>query len=1848
MGPDTSAQDGIREQELAVLIEDGERTTYRGWREPGIPGPLLAVFSTAPQPRRAFVDRLLHEYELADDLDSAWSARPRALIHDGARTLLLLEDPGGFPLESRVGAPMALESFLRFAVAAASALGKVHQRGLIHREIKPANILVDEDNEEVRFTGFGIASRLPRERQSPEPPSMIAGAMAYMAPEQTGRMNRSTDSRSDLYSLGVTLYQALTGSLPFNATDPMEWIHCHIARSPPAPSERIPSLPPVVSAIVQKLLAKPAEERYQTAAALEHDLRRCLDRWQAHQRIDDFPLGEHDVPDRLLVLETPHGREREIATLLASFHRVATIGVSELVLVSGYSGIGKSTVVHELHKSLVPSHGLFAAGKFERYKRDIPYATLAQAFQALVRMLLAKSESELAPWREAIREALGPNGVLLCDLVPDLRHIVGDSSPVPPLPLQDAQARVHLVMRRFIGVFARPEHPLVLFLDDLQWVDAATLEMLADILAQGDIRNLLLIGAYRDNEVDSMHSLRREIDALRRAGAHVQDIRLAPMRPEDVASLIVASLHSEPPEALLLAGLVHEKTGGNPFFVVQFLHALFEERLLRFDHANATWRWNLDAIRARRHTENVIELMVARLGRLPAETLHLLQQLACLGNRADTAMLGIAYEIAGEQVHARLMEPLRLGLLARLDGSYAFAHDRIQEATYSLVPESSRAISHLRLGRLLLAKLPAQERDEHIFEIVHQLNLGMGLMEDREEREYLAGLNLMAGKRARASSAYASALAYLSLGESLLTRESWRRRYSLAFELALARAECEFLTGDLTTAERRLSSLSRRAADSEERAAIACLRINLQTTLEGSEHSVRIGLEYLQSVGIDWSQHPRDDEVQQELERMWQQIRGRPISALRDLPHMTDRQWRATMNVFTTMLPPALFTDENLLCLIVGRMANVSMEHGNSDGSCLAYVWLGLLLGPRLGEYRSAFEFGRLGFDLVERGGLDHFRARVYLDYSHVVIPWMQHARAGPALVRQALNAAHSIGDLNFAAFSGCNLVSALLAAGERLDIVQQEAERQLEFARKTRFGLIVDIISGQLRFIESLRGGTDGVAMFDGPEFDTQQFERRLDEDPGTRVGIGWYWVRKLQGLVLAGDNRRAAHAAAKVAPYLWTMPSHLEVADFHFYAALARASFHDDAAVDDQASLLDATRAHRAQFEVWQEHCRENFEARHALISAELARVERRDLDAMHLYEQAIALARKNGFVHDEAIANESAARFHASRGLETIAHAYLRNARYCYIRWGADGKVAQLDESYPVLRQEPSAAPASGTIGAPVDHLDLATVIKVSQAVSGEMVFERLMDTLMRAAIAHAGAERGVLILARGAAQRIAAEATTSGDTVAVRLRDDPVSGTALPESVLQYVQRTGETVILDDAAANSPFEGDPYIRQCKARSVLCLPLLNQSKLIGVLYLENNLSPRVFAAGRMTVLKLLASQAAISLENTHLYRDLAEREAKIRRLVEADIIGIFIWNFEGEILEANDVFLRTVGYEREDLVSGRLQWTALTPPELRERDERALMDITRTGSARPYEKEYIRRDGDRVSVMIGAATFEAGGKEGVAFVLDLTERKRAEAERLKLEERLRQAEKLEAIGRFASGIAHDFNNMLGGILAYGEMLFDEAPDDAPRKRYAQNVLLAATRGRELVEQILAYSRSQRAHHVPTDLCRAITETLELLQTSVPASVTFQASIPEAPLIIVGHATQVHQVVMNLFSNALQAMSAGGALRVALTRIDVVAERAFSHGSLTPGRYANLRVEDTGIGMDAATLARIFEPFFTTKPAGRGTGLGLALVSAIVTDLGGVIDVTSAHGEGSTFAIDLPLTAAADPAQE
>jgi PAS domain S-box-containing protein len=1809
-------------------LREGDIALFRGSGNGLAPVLLVAAEETS----LGCVERLEHEYALKAELDADWAARPVALTHYNDRMTLVLEDPGGAPLDRLLGRPLDVPHFLRIAIPLAAALRQVHERGLIHKDIKPANILVDAASGGVWLTGFGIASRLPREHQAPAPPEVIAGTLAYMAPEQTGRMNRSVDFRSDLYALGVTFYEMLTGQLPFTAADPMEWVHCHIARQPVPPNERAVGVPGPLAAIVMKLLAKTAEERYQTAAGVEADLRRCLGAWELYGRIDPFPLGAHDVSDRLLIPEKLYGREREIDALLASFDQVVANGTLELVLVSGYSGIGKSSVVSELHKALVPSHGLFASGKFDQYKRDIPYATLGQAFQSLVRSLLTQSEEELGRWRDTLRGALGANGQLIVNLVPELELVIGKQPPVADLPPQDAQNRFQLVFRRFIGLFACKEHPLALFLDDLQWLDAATLDLLEHLVTHSEVRHLLLVGAYRDNEISPSHPLLRTLEAIRKTGARVQEIVLEPLGLDDVNRLISDALHCEPERTRSLAQLVHEKTGGNPFFAIQFFTAMTEEGLLEFDPVASAWQWNIDRIRAKSYTDNVVDLMVGKLRRFSSTTQEALKQLACLGNVAPIATLALVHGETEEAIHGALWEAVHAGLVVREDNAYRFLHDRIQQAAYSLIPDEQRADIHLRIGRVLLANMTQHDLAEHLFDVANQFNRGATLLADRDEKAQVATIDLRAGRKAKASTAYASACAYLTAGMNLLDDEDWRGHYALTFSLWLERAECELLSSNFEKGEQLIVELLHRGTSKVDKAAAYHLTVQLHIVRGENPQAVASALTCLRLFGIDLPAHPTWEQVQAEYEAVWRNLEGRSIESLIDLPLVTDPEMRAAMDLLSALHSPAYFTDFHLYCLLVCCTANVSLRHGMNGAAARAYGVLGTIVGPVFQRYREGYRFTKLACDLVEKHGFISHQARIHLSMGLVAI-WTEPITTAINFLQASFRTAIDTGDLIYACYSIDFTVRHLLVRNDPLDAVWREAAWSLDFVRKAKHGHVADSIVSLQRFIAAMQGRTARLSTYSDAEFDEAAFEEQLTVNRSA-TAICFYWILKLKARFLSGDYAEALATADKAKVLLWATVTHTPWVEYFYYTALTVATLYENGSAEEQSKWRELLTAHQRQLREWAENYPPTFGDKHALVSAEIARLEGRDADAMRLYEEAIRSARDNGFVQNEGLAREVAARFYAARGVETVTHALLREARRCYLRWGAFGKVRQLEQLHPHLRDAPTSASPTTTIGAPAEQLDVRTVLKAAQAVSGEIELGKLIETLLRIAVEHAGAERGLLILFSGDEPWIAAEATTGRGQAEVTLRQTAVSPTELPESVLHYVVRTRESVILDDVLAQNQFSEDEYICQKRTRSVLCLPLVKQAKLIGVLYLENNLASHVFTPARISVLELLASQATISLENARLYNDLQEREARIRRLVDSNIVGIVIWDVQGRIIEANQAFLDIVGYAREDLVSGRLRWRELTPAEWREADEQALAELEAAGTVQPREKEYFRKDGSRVPVLVARAIFEWNRDEGVAFVLDLTERKHVEGALRDAQANLAHVVRVTTLGELAASIAHEVNQPLAAVAANAEAclrwLDRGTPDLAAARRSVEWIIDDGNRASDVIRRVRALANKTDIEKAPLDVNDVVREVITLVQRELTShGVSLRTELAPALPMILGDRVQLQQVIINLVMNGAEAMQS------VTDRPRELVIRSRQDGA----HQVLVSVTDCGVGIPAENVDRLFNAFFTTKSSGMG--MGLSICRSIMEAHGGRLWATVNVLHGATFQLTLPVNA-------
>ncbi|QRK11164.1 AAA family ATPase [Archangium violaceum] len=1437
--------------------------------------PVVVKMPVTPHTGAREIERYRREHAILEQLrDVRGVARTLGFEQSHGRPVLLLEGASGKALSESTGQPLDVERFLPLAISLASTLADIHRHGVIHKDLKPSNILLLPSGE-CRIIDFGTAVLQTVEHVDAVSTPLIEGTPAYMSPEQTGRMNRSVDHRSDLYSLGVTFYELLAGTLPFHGRDALEWVHAHMAQLPRPPHERVPGLPPVLSSIVMKLLAKVAEERYQSADGLKADLIRCQEDLRRGVR-EEFPLGAQDISPHFQMPQRLYGRDEQVATLMGAFERIAQGGSPELVLISGYSGIGKSAVVHELYRPVAQRRGIFIQGKFDQFQRDIPYATLAQAIRGLVQQLLAGTDAELTAWRERLREAWEGNGQLLVELVPQLELVAGKQPPLQELSPSEAQTRFNRVFQRFLGAVSTSEHPLVLFLDDLQWVDPASLRLIQHLIIHPDTPPLLLVGAYRDNEVSPSHPLMLACKEMLKERVRVTDIRLEPLSLEQLQRLIADALPGAGGELIEpLSAQVHEKTGGNPFFFIQLMRTLNQDGLLTRT-PEGTWRWDAEGVRARGYSDNVVDFMAGKLRQLPEVTQHLLSLSACAGSVFPLQTLSIISDLPPGEVERGLEPALQDGQLMRSGlEQYRFIHDRIQQAAHALIPEEQRKAVHLRIGRLLRASLSPEEMRERLFDVVNQLNAGAELIREPEERHDVSLLNAEAGRKAQASTAHRSAVSYFTAALQLLPEDCWERERTFTFELHLQRTISEFMSGNPSEALQLAEALQCRARTSTEIAAVSCLLSDMHLAASQSNASVACLLEGLAALGMPMSPHPSWDEVVAANQEVWALMGERPIESLIELPLMTDPDTKAAMSILSALFSPALFTDINLLFLHLCQMVRLCIRHGNAESAVNGYAWYGLMQGHCFQKYQEGYAFGLLAYELVEHYGFSASKAKA-LYCMELVNYWTRPISRSLELIREAFQHAVPAGDFLSACYSCNHIVTNRLALGHPLDEVYQESIARLDFGRKAGFQAVQDVIQQTQRYVQQLRGLSPSFGSLSGEDFDEEAFETHQAPTRLSTV-VCWYWILKMQTRYMSGAYEEARQASARAGELLWSSVGHIQQLDFHFYSGLTLAACYEGAAPERQREYLEAMQRHQAQLEEWANNCPENFRAAERMVSAELARCQGMRDEAMYAYDEALQSAREHGVLQNAGLAAELAARFWRERRVPTIALPYAREAREAFRQWGAHGKVQHLEQQWPaiVAMAEGSDTPSHDTSST---QLDALSVVKAQQAISGEIVLERLVTTLMEVAIENAGAQRGALLLPHGNSLRIAAISNDSQDGVRV-FPEDEAHTEGLPWTLLTYVRRTCEHVLIGDASRPHPFSSDTYLERGLARSVLCLPLVRKEGLAGVLYLENRLAAEAFTPSRIALLGHIASQAAISIENARLYDEVQRAETALR---------------------------------------------------------------------------------------------------------------------------------------------------------------------------------------------------------------------------------------------------------------------------------------------------------------------------------------------------------------------------------
>jgi len=1479
-----------------ILSESGPWVTYDAIAADG--ERVRIKTARAQYPRRRDLAELRREYEVLQRLTLPGVFAARALVPYGAGNLALVTESFGRRLTdvlvARAGEPLRLDDFFALVIPLARILGALHERNVVHKDIAPHSIFVDPNTWEPRLANFGLCSELSVERQSAKLSTKLEGSLPYISPEQTGRTSRDVDWRSDYYSLGVTCFQLLTASLPFQAADALEWSHRHISHQPPLAHERRRELPDVLSRIVAKLMAKSAEDRYQSTFGLIADFEACRDSLASTGSVPEFTLARRDVSRRFQIPQRLYGRDAEVERLVGVFDEVARTGDTAFALASGYSGVGKSALVAEMGRAIVQRRGYLVEGKFDQFQQTAAYGAIASAFRKFIDQLLGEPPARLEAWRTALHDALGLNAGLIAALVPELHALIGETPPVSELPPAEAQTRFHLTFTTFVSVFATAEHPLVLFMDDLQWSDVPTLNLLARLATSRDVRSLMIIGAYRDNAVDATHPLMVTLDQLRKVRP-LTELALRPLARDAVDDLVADTLRVDRAEAAPVSGLVFQKAQGNPFFVRELLRSLYEQGSITFDPDRGRWGWDDVAVAAAGVGENVVDFLVGELRRLPAETRDVLQLAACIGGTFDLETLSLIAGVTPSDAAAALQpalvrqavvpltESYRLvahgSALAQDDDSdaahttYRFQHDRVQQAAYALIDEPRRRSVHRSIGRLILEHANAEEREARLIDIVSHLDQGRELVEDEAERRQLARLNLEAGRMAVRSAAYDSGLGFLRVALELAGTDAWDVDHSFMMELGTEIQRCSYHVADYVQADAWTETLLARAVGPIAKAEVLSDRVRQYATMGRMRESIAAALQGLAVLGVEVSAAPTRDDVQRELAAVRDALGARRIESLIDEPEMRDPAARIAVRLIMEVFAASFLSGAGeIFPFLVIRNVTLSLRNGSSPEAAFAYAAFGMLLCGSLGDPATGERYGRLGVAMNEKFDDLALKSRIIYVYAMFISHWNHHWSSMTPWFLRGIEAGYQSGDMLYLAYSAQDCI--LWDPTLDLATASRETRKYLAIVKDCEYQDSYDSGTLFLQMQLNFQGLTDGEFSMNDDAFDEERVlagirERRF------MTGVANYHIYKAEIHALYGDWEGAFPHVEAMDRLIASAMSLPQLVRYRIVAFLVRAALYGTRPPNERMAERARLEAHRTQLAAWVPNCPENFEHLRLTMDAELARLDGRFTDALQLYEQAIAAAGASGFQRDEAVANELAARLLSQISAPRAAEGYLLAARHLYERWGAARKVAQLDRVHPRLQAGSrglSRHTGSHAISMDSTTLDMGSVIKASQTISGEIVVEQLLRTTLSILMENAGATVGYFVVREGDELVLRAQ---SGVADAVTTRELPAtlggeSETLVPMSVIEHSMRSGAPIVIADGANAGRFATDPYVKARRPKSMICVPIARGRRFSGAIYMENNLIAGAFTEDRVEVIKLLSAQAAISVENARLYED------------------------------------------------------------------------------------------------------------------------------------------------------------------------------------------------------------------------------------------------------------------------------------------------------------------------------------------------------------------------------------------
>ncbi|AFZ04560.1 AAA family ATPase [Calothrix sp. PCC 6303] len=1624
--------------------------------------PIILKILKENYPTPSELTRYKQEYEIIRHLNVDSIIKAYDLQRYENSLVMFLEDFGGKSLKLLMSERrFSIEEIFIIAIKTSESLAAIHAANIIHKDINPSNIVYNPETKQLKIIDFGISTRLFQENQTLCNLNQLEGTLAYIAPEQTGRMNRGIDYRSDFYSLGATFYELLTHQLPFATTDPIELVHCHLAQQADPPHTLIPTIPLTVSKIIMKLLAKTPEERYQSAWGLKADLETCFKQWQIQGQILPFPLGEQDISDKFHIPKKLYGREQEVSQVLDTFERVSQ-GTTEMILVAGYSGIGKSALVQEIHKPIVRQRGYFITGKFEQFKRDIPYAAISTAFQDLIRQLLSESDADIENWKAKILEVLEPNGQVIIDVIPELEKIIGKQPSVEKLGANEAQNRFNLSFQRFISVFSQQEHPLVIFLDDLQWADLPSLKLIEQLITDFDSKYLLIIGAYRNNEVNPTHALILTLESIKKAGVRVNEVSLKPLKLEQINLLLADTLLCSTEMSTPLAELLANRTQGNPFFLTQLLKSLYDENLISFDYTGRSWCWNIDQILKTGITDNVIDLMVSKINKLSENTRNALKLAACIGNRFNIELLSSIINKSKTSIAQDIQPALQEGLIIPLsydykipllweqeeissDSSavssnfipsfpsvipYKFLHDRIQQAAYSLIAEEEKKLIHLQVGRLLLKNMRKDNNEENIFDIVNQLNEAASLITDQLEKDELAQLNLYVGKKAKASAAYEPALKYLETGLKLLTKNSWESQYELTIELYLETLEVLYLNTKFEEVEELSIFILQHTQEILDKVKVYQVNILVYNSKSQEQKAIDTALKALAELGIEISQDPSKikEKIKQEqifLDRLLKEV---PVQSLANLSPMTDPYKLRAVPLLQQIIASTIITNFLLHIEVVLIQLNLCLKYGNPPQAPCPYIFYGTFLCKgieNIGLMRDIHlgnEFGELSINLLSESQLPEIETLVIHIYYAFIYQWKNYLRNNIALERliKAFQRGLETGDYQYACFASASFCLIKFFGGYHLEEVSQELTKYTKLMKKLKQEYSYSsVIIYEKTTINLIEGYENNFCLVIGCN---QEEEEECIKTANTWL-LCWLCIAKIITHYIFKEYESAIGNVLKIENYVEYLSSHLNLSQYNFFSSLSLLANYDILDVYSQNKFLKLVEKNQEDMKNWSSYCPENFQHKYDLVEAEKARVFGQNWQAEELYEKAIQGAKKHEFIHEEAIAYERAAEFYLSLGREEIGRLYLRNAHHCYSRWGAKAKVKALESEYPQFLMDINKGKADQSIkttessgGTNPQALDLITVTKASQVLASEIKLDQLLAKLMKTVIENGGAQKGFLLLEKDNKWAIEAEGTLDSDNVntlqsiSVDFVDESTNFPLLSSAIINYVARTQESVILNDAAHEGQFVRDPYIVATQPKSLLCTPLLNQGKLNGILYLENNLTTGAFTPDRLEVLKLLSSQAAISLQNAQLYVALYENEKRLAQFLEAMPIGVFALNAKGEPYYANQAAQLILGKgivtgATDDRLTETYQAYLAGTDQLYPTQQQPIVRALNGESTTTDDIEIHQVDKTIPLEVSATPVYDEKGQiiYAIAAFQDITERKQAEADRVQYTQEL-----------------------------------------------------------------------------------------------------------------------------------------------------------------------------------------------------------------------------------------------------